>query len=130
MRKDLIGLSRTQAFNFDKIRLLQALEGRPVYERTADGVKYTYPSKEERRNIIISIFDNAVDTALSGWLSSYSFESTMRANGYSISDHQVFQDFMHYYTLHKAARDKVEQYHFGDPDKPEKKTEETTHNPG
>lgn len=130
MRNDLLGLTHIQAFNFDKVRLLQALEGQPVYERTADGIKYTYPSKDERRKIILSIFDNAVDTALDALKDSCAYERTLAANGHPITDRQVLQDYLHYRVIETKQNNKGEQYIFGDPDKPEKKTEETTHNPG
>lgn len=130
MRDDLFGLTYIQAFNFDKVRLLQAIEGKPVYERTADGIKYTYPSKEERRNIIISIFDNAVNTALYYLEDSSAYVRTLAANGHPITDGQVLQDYLHFRVIEDKQYNKNEHYIFGDPDKPEKKTEETTHNPG
>ena len=54
------GVSLFQAFNYDKERLLKALDGQLMCGETEEGFEYCDAPAEECRAFIIHVFDNAV----------------------------------------------------------------------
>ena len=111
------GASLIQAFNYDKERLLKALDGQLVCGETEEGFEYADAPEDECRAFIIHIFDNAVYHALQGYSSGRSLECVMRANGIDPQDNQVFKDYMHFRSMESAGRE--EEYNYGDPEEPE-----------
>ncbi len=114
------GISLTQAFNYDKERLLKALDGQLICGETEEGFEYCDAPEEECRDFIIHVFDNAVYHALQGYQSGRALEQVMKANGLDTSDGQLFKDYMHFYTLTEVEQlESEEQYNYGDPEVPE-----------
>ena len=114
------GVSLVQAFNYDKERLLKALDGQLVCDETEDGFEYCDAPEEECKDFIIKVFDNAVYHALQGYASGKAIEQVMGANGIDINDNQIFKDYMHFRITAEADQlDSDEQYNFGNPDAPE-----------
>ena len=112
-----------QVFNDNKNAILKAL----------DLVAIGSMSKEQCRDLIIKAYDIVVKEALEVRAGYRALENVMEANGLETKggvNSQVFLDFYHFMKQDEAERAKGEQYIFGDPDKPEKKIEESTHNPG
>lgn len=118
------GVSLTQAFNYDKERLLKALDGQLLCGETEDGFEYCDASEEDCRKFIIDVFDNAVYHALQGYQSGRVMEQVMSANGIRIRDGQIFKDYMHFKTMDDLKQFKEEQYNFGDPENPEEEEDE------
>lgn len=113
------GVSLVQAFNYDKERLIKALDGQLLAGETEKGFIYADAPEEECRDFIISVFDNAVYHALNGYSSGRIYEKVMSANGINIADGQLFKDYMHFKALDDAEQFKGEQYNYGDPENPE-----------
>ena len=111
------GVSLTQAFNYDKERLLKALDGQLICGETEDGFGYADAPEAECREFIIHVFDNAVYHALQGYSSGRALEQVMNANGIDPADNQIFKDYMHFRTL--EPDDQEEEYNYGDPEEPE-----------
>lgn len=86
------GVSLIQAFNYDKERLLKALDGQLLCGESGYGFMYGDASPEDCREFIISVFDNAVYHALKGYGSGKTLEK---------------------------ADEQAEEYHYGDPENPE-----------
>jgi len=111
------GVSLVQAFNYDKERLLKALDGQLMCGETEEGFEYCDAPEDECRAFIISVFDNAVYHALQGYQSGKCLEQVMSANGLDIKDNQLFIDYMHFRTIDDMNQmDSEEQYNYGDPD--------------
>jgi hypothetical protein len=110
------GVTLVQAFNYDKERLLKALEGQLICGETEHGFKYEDATEEECRDFIISVFDNAVYHALKGYQSGRVLEKVMYSNGLDYTSGQIFKDYMHYLSEDEATQIKGEQYNYGDPD--------------
>lgn len=113
------GVSLIQAFNYDKERLLKALDGQLLCGETEKGFIYSDATEDECREFIISVFDNAVYHALQGYASGRVLEKVMTANGLSINNGQLFKDYMHFKMLDDEEQYKGEQYNDGDPDNPD-----------
>ena len=114
------GISLTRAFNYDKERLLKALDSQLICGETEEGFEYCDASEEECRDFIIHVFDNAVYHALQGYQSGRVLEQVMKANGLDTSDGQLFKDYMHFHTLAEVEQlESEEQYNYGDPEVPE-----------
>ena len=114
------GVSLTQAFNYDKERLLKALDGQLMCGETEEGFEYADAPEDECREFIIHVFDNAVYHALQGYASGKAIEQVMGANGIDISDNQIFKDYMHFRMTAEAEQfESEEQYNYGDPEIPE-----------
>ena len=92
------GVSLIQAFNYDKERLLKALDGQLMCGETEDGFEYAEATSEECRAFIISVFDNAVYHALQGYQSGRVLEKSAEANGVDIKSGQFFKDYLHFKT--------------------------------
>ena len=110
------GVTLVQAFNYDKERLLKALDGKLICGETEDGFEYCDASEEDCRAFIISVFDNAVYHALQGYSSGRVYENVMKANGIKVGDGQIFKDFLHFKTMDDLQQFKGEQYNYGDPE--------------
>ena len=110
-------VSLVQAFNYDKERLLKALDGQLVCGETEDGFEYEDASEEECRAYIISVFDNAVYHALQGYQSGRVLEKTAEANGINTKSGQFFKDYLHFRAMDEVSQ--VEDYNFGDPENPD-----------
>ena len=113
------GVSLTQAFNYDKERLLKALDGQLLCGETEEGFEYCDAPEEECRAFIISVFDNAVYHALQGYASGRVMENVMNANGLKTTDGQLFQDYLHFKMEDDIKQLDEEQYHYGDPNNPD-----------
>ena len=111
------GISLVQAFNYDKERLLKALDGKLVCGETEDGFEYEDASQEECRAYIISVFDNAVYHALQGYQSGRVLERTAEANGVNTKSGQFFKDYIHFIGV--DSQEHTEEYNYGDPDNPD-----------
>ena len=112
------GVSLVQAFNYDKERLLKALDGQLMCGETEDGFEYCDAPEEECRAFIISVFDNAVYHALQGYASGRVLEKVMNSNGISPMDNQIFKDYMHFKAEDDLEQFNGEQYNYGDPENP------------
>ena len=110
------GVSLTQAFNYDKERLLKALDGQLVCGETEEGFEYCDAPAEECRAFIIQVFDNAVYHALQGYGSGRVMEKVMSANGIDPADNQIFKDYMHFKIEDDIEQFNDEQYNYGDPE--------------
>lgn len=113
------GVSLTQAFNYDKERLLKALDGQLICGETEEGFEYCDAPADECRAFIIQVFDNAVYHALQGYGSGRVLEKVMSANGINPADHQLFQDYMHFKLEDEAEQAENEPYNYGDPENPD-----------
>lgn len=113
------GVSLTQAFNYDKERLLHALKGELLWGESEEGFIYEEASEEECRKFIIDVFDNAVYHALQGYSSGRVYEKVLEANGIKPSNGQIFKDFLHFKQMDDLQQFKGEQYNYGDPENPE-----------
>lgn len=113
------GVSLTRAFNYDKERLLKALEGQLLCGENEDGFIYEDAPEEECRAFIISVFDNAVYHALQGYSSGRVYEKVMEANGIKVGDGQIFKDFLHFKQMDDMKQFQGEQYNYGDPENPD-----------
>lgn len=111
------GVSLTQAFNYDKERLLKALDGQLMCGETENGFEYAGATQEECREFIIRVFDNAVYHALQGYQSGRVLEKSVEANGVDVKSGQFFKDFLHFKA--KDDEEQTEEYNYGDPDNPE-----------
>lgn len=111
------GVSLVQAFNYDKERLLNALNGKLICGETEDGFIYCDAPEKECRDFIISVFDNAVYHALQGYQSGRVYERVMDANGFKIGDGQIFKDYMHFKTMDdlEQVKDGI-SYNYGNPE--------------
>lgn len=107
------GVSLTQAFNYDKERLLQALDGKLICGETEEGFVYAEATPAECRDFIITVFDNAVYHALQGYRSGKIMEKVAEANGVDIYSGQTFLDYQHF--MQKLAEEETELYDYGDP---------------
>lgn len=116
----MVEQSFEQTMNGNKKTLLRAL----------DAVLAGEISRDRCRELIIQALDIVGKEAIEQSVISHALERTMNANGLDSNDNQVIMDYYHFKKLEEQKRSQGEQYIFGDPDKPEKKTEETTHNPG
>ena len=110
------GVSLVRAFNYDKERLLKALDGKLMCGETEDGFEYCDAPEEECRAFIISVFDNAVYHALQGYQSGRVMEKVMNSNGINSMDNQIFKDYLHYKTEDDLEQFNGEQYNYGDPE--------------
>ena len=111
------GVSLIQAFNYDKERLLKALDGQLVCGDTENGFEYADATEDECRAYIISVFDNAVYHALQGYQTGKVLEQVMNANGIKVDDNQLFMDYMHFRSIaDMEAMESSDQYNYGDPD--------------
>jgi len=110
------GVSLVRAFNYDKERLLKALDGKLMCGETEDGFEYCDAPEEECRAFIISVFDNAVYHALQGYQSGRVMEKVMNSNGLNSTDNQIFKDYLHYKTEDDLEQFNGEQYNYGDPE--------------
>ena len=110
------GVSLVQAFNYDKERLLKALDGQLLCGETEEGFEYEDASDEDCRAFIISVFDNAVYHALQGYQSGRVMEQVMGANGIKVGDGQIFKDYLHFKQMDELKQFKEEQYNYGDPE--------------
>ena len=113
------GVSLTQAFNYDKERLLKALDGQLMCGETEEGFKYCDAPADECRVFIIKVFDNAVYHALQGYGSGRVLEKVMSANGMNPTDNQLFKDYMHFKLEDEIEQSKSESYNYGDPENPD-----------
>ena len=113
------GVSLVQAFNYDKERLLKALDGQLMCGETEDGFEYCDAPEEECRAYIISVFDNAVYHALQGYASGRVMEKVMNSNGINPMDNQIFKDYMHFKAEDDLEQFRGEQYNYGDSENPE-----------
>lgn len=109
-----------EVLNSNKKTVLRALEA------ALDGKI----SRERCRELIVQALDIVVKETLDKTIFARALERTLNAYGYDSNDDQFAMDVYHFKKLEEQKRSQGEQYIFGDPDKPEKKTEETTHNPG
>ncbi len=107
-------VSMIQAFNYDKERLLKALDGQLMCGENEHGLEYADAPEDECRAYIIQVFDNAVYHALQGYGCGRIYEKVMEANGLNISDGQLFKDFMHFKMLDESEQTDSEQYNYGD----------------
>ena len=112
------GVSLIQAFNYDKERLLKALDGQLICGETEDGFEYAPATEAECREFIIHVFDNAVYHALQGYSSGRVMEKVAEANGIDINSGQVFKDYLHFKMTEDSEGDS-EEYNYGDPDSPD-----------
>lgn len=87
-------------------------------------------SRERCRELIIQALDIIGKEAIEQSIISHALEKTMNANGLDSNDAQLVMDYYHFKKLEEQKRAQGEQYIFGDPDKPENKTKETTSSPG
>ena len=109
------GVSLVQAFNYDKERLLKALDGQLICGETENGFEYADAPEDECRAFIISVFDNAVYHALQGYGTGRILEKVMDANNLKTTDGQLFKDYMHFKTLDDLEQlESEDQYHYGD----------------
>ena len=114
------GVSLIQAFNYDKERLLKALDGQLICGETEDGFEYAPATEDECREFIIQVFDNAVYHALEGYSSGRVMEKVAEANGIDIHSGQIFKDYLHFKVEEETEQiDSEEQYHYGDVDEQE-----------
>ena len=113
------GVSLTQSFNYDKERLLKALDGQLVCGESEYGFMYGDASPEDCREFIISVFDNAVFHALQGYGSGRALEKAAEANGIDIKSGQFFKDYMHFRVTDPIKGKEEEEYRYGDPEQPE-----------
>ena len=113
------GVSLVQAFNYDKERLLKALDGQLMCGETEEGFEYCDAPADECRAFIINVFDNAVYHALQGYSDGKALEQVMSANGVNPSDNQIFQDYFHFKTMNDIEQIEDEGYNYGDPETPE-----------
>ena len=114
------GVSLVQAFNYDKERLLKALDGQLICGETEDGFEYAPATEDECREFIIHAFDNAVYHALQGYGSGKALEQAAEANGVDVKGGQFFKDYMHFRTIAEFEKDEdSEEYNYGDPEQPE-----------
>lgn len=111
------GVSLFQAFNYDKERLLKALDGQLMCGETEEGFEYCDAPAEECRAFIIHVFDNAVYHALQGYGSGRVLEKVMSANGIDPKDSQIFKDYLHFKMIDDAEL--CGEYNYGDPEHPE-----------
>ena len=111
------GVSLIQSFNYDKERLLQALDGKLICGETEDGFEYADASQDECRDFIIGVFDNAVYHALQGYASGRVMEKVAEANGVDVKSGQTFQDYLHFKAIDEQEQD--ETYNYGNPDHPD-----------
>jgi len=108
------GISLVQAFNYDKERLLKALDGQLLCGETENGFEYADASDEDCRAYIISVFDNAVYHALQGYQSGRVMEKVIAENGLDIRSEQFFKDYLHFKMVDDAEQLKEESYHYGE----------------
>ena len=113
------GVSLFQAFNYDKERLLKALDGQLMCGETEEGFEYCDAPAEECRAFIIHVFDNAVYHALQGYGTGRVMEKVMSANGLNPTDNQLFKDYMHFKLEDEAEQMESESYNYGDPENPD-----------
>lgn len=107
------GVSLVQAFNYDKERLLKALEGQLLCGENEEGFIYADATEEECRDFIISVFDNAVYHALQGYTTGRVLERAAEANGVDTKSGQFFQDYLHF--RQKEVEEETEEYNYGNP---------------
>ena len=107
-------ISMVQAFNYDKERLLHALDGQLMCGETETGFEYADATEDECRAYIIQVFDNAVYHALQGYGCGRVYEKVMEANGMKINDGQLFKDFMHFKMLDEVEQEDAEHYNYCD----------------
>lgn len=110
------GVSLIQAFNYDKERLLKALDGQLVCGESEYGFMYGDASPEDCREFIISVFDNAVYHALQGYGSGRALEKAAEVNGIDIKSGQFFKDYMHFRVTDPIKGKEEEEYHYGEPE--------------
>ena len=110
------GVSLSQAFNYDKERLLQALRGRLVCGETSEGFEYCEAPQSECRAEIIALFDNAVYHALQGYQSGRVLEKTAEANGIDTKSGQFFKDYLHFRHMDTVEHAFDDEYNYGDPE--------------
>lgn len=106
-------ITLVQAFNYDKERLLKALEGQLMCGEDENGFNYSDAPEEACREEIIKLFDNAVYLALQGYRSGRVMEKSAEANGVDIKSGQFFLDYLHFTTCDEAEQ---EEYNYGDPE--------------
>lgn len=118
------GVSLVQAFNYDKERLLNALEGRLMCGETEEGFEYCEAPQSECRAEIIALFDNAVYHALQAYQSGRVLEQAAKENGVDTKSSNFFLDYLSLKLIDDDEYTKREAYNYGDPENPEEDDED------